>query len=363
MKITILDNQIGLIKRKGILKPLYPGTHYTYSKNLNIINSRKSLQEQSITLSEYSFPKSLFSHLDELNVKDGEFVIRLINGVVSGVYKVGVHYFVKTNEPVELKVYTKDDIDLSFMSDEMLRILDSYNIIDRFVVNPSQIAKLYINGTKAKLLQPGVYSFNSLNNTFEIYKLNIGMQLVQPNNQELLTKDKVNLRINFFATYRVANIDYIFDKYFDNHSDILYTTVQMALRNVIASITLDELLSSKDEISKQILEYLYTKQDDLGVEFFEAGIKDVILPGEIKDILNTVIIAEKKAQANIITRREETASTRSLLNTAKLMEDNKILYRLKELEIIERIFSKVGNVNLSNSNVLESIEKLISKKD
>ena len=78
--------------------------------------------------------------------------------------------------------------------------------------------------------------------------------------------------------------------------------------------------------------------------------------------MNTVLIAEKKAQANVITRREETASTRSLLNTAKLMEENEILYRLKELEMMERIFEKVGSVNVNGSNVLESLELLIGKK-
>ena len=58
------------------------------------------------------------------------------------------------------------------------------------------------------------------------------------------------------------------------------------------------------------------------MEIIDAGVKDIILPGEIRDIMNTVLIAEKRAQANVITRREEVASTRSLLNTAKLMEEN-----------------------------------------
>ena len=68
---------------------------------------------------------------------------------------------------------------------------------------------------------------------------------------------------------------------------------------------------------------------------------------QIRDIMNTVLVAEKRAQANVITRREEVASTRSLLNTAKLMEENPTLYKLKELEYIERICENVGNINLS----------------
>ena len=79
-----------------------------------------------------------------------------------------------------------------------------------------------------------------------------------------------------------------------------------------------------------------------------TGIKDIILPGEVRELMNRVIEAEKTAQANVIKRREETAATRSLLNTAKLMEDNPTLLRLKELEALEKVSEKVGNVVVAN---------------
>ena len=135
----------------------------------------------------------------------------------------------------------------------------------------------------------------------------------------------------------------------------------MALRSVICDKTLDEILLEKEKISKDILSYLKSYESKYFVSF-EAGIKDIILPGEIKDILNTVLIAEKQAQANVITRREETASTRSLLNTAKLMEENDVLYRLKELEMLERIFDKVGNINVDGGNFIESLENIVGTR-
>ena len=96
------------------------------------------------------------------------------------------------------------------------------------------------------------------------------------------------------------------------------------------------------------------------MEFLNAGIKDIILPGEIRDIMNTVLVAERKAQANVITRREEVASTRSLLNTAKLMEENKTLYKLKEMECLERICAQVGNIQVSGGGaLLEQLKMLI----
>jgi len=74
----------------------------------------------------------------------------------------------------------------------------------------------------------------------------------------------------------------------------------------------------------------------------------VILPGDMKEILNRVVEAEKAAQANIIKRREETAATRSLLNTARLMDESPTLLRLKELEMLEKVTAKVGNLNIYN---------------
>ena len=83
-----------------------------------------------------------------------------------------------------------------------------------------------------------------------------------------------------------------------------------------------------------------------GVRVSVIALKDIILPGDIRDILNQVVTAEKQAQANLIRRREETAATRSLLNTAKLMEGNPLLVRLKELETLEKIADKVEKITV-----------------
>jgi len=83
-----------------------------------------------------------------------------------------------------------------------------------------------------------------------------------------------------------------------------------------------------------------------GVRVRAIALRDIILPGDIREILNQVVAAEKQAQANLIRRREETAATRSLLNTAKLMEDNPLLVRLKELETLEKIADKVDKITV-----------------
>jgi regulator of protease activity HflC (stomatin/prohibitin superfamily) len=132
----------------------------------------------------------------------------------------------------------------------------------------------------------------------------------------------------------------------------LYVAFQLALREYIAGLNFDELLEKKEAIVAYILESVAQEADTLGVRVAGFGIRDIILPGDIKEIMNQVLVAEKKAQANIILRREETASTRSLLNTAKLLEDNPMLYKLKELEYVEKIAEKVSTISVTGNGVL-----------
>jgi len=87
------------------------------------------------------------------------------------------------------------------------------------------------------------------------------------------------------------------------------------------------------------------------------------LPGDIKEIMNQVLVAQKKAQANTISRREETAATRSLLNTAKLMDDNPMLYQLKEMEYVEKIAEKIGEITVSgNGGMVKQLKDIFSVK-
>ena len=138
--------------------------------------------------------------------------------------------------------------------------------------------------------------------------------------------------------------------------------MQLALRAFIGGFTLDELLARKDTIAKEILENVQVKISDLGLVVADGGIRDVILPGDMKEIMNQVLVAEKKAQANSIMRREETASTRSLLNTAKLMEENEMLWKLKEMEYVEKIADKIGEITISGSgNIIGQLKEIFVK--
>ena len=179
--------------------------------------------------------------------------------------------------------------------------------------------------------------------------------------QELLTKDKATLRINFFVRYQVIDIvkALVNNKEFDKQ---LYIIMQLAIRAFVSSFTLDELLTRKETISKEIVAQVTAKINDLGLAVADAGIRDIILPGDMKEIMNQVLVAEKKAQANSIMRREETAAMRSMLNTAKLMEDNEMLWKLKEMEYVEKIADRIGQITISGSgNIIGQLKEIFVK--
>ena len=157
--------------------------------------------------------------------------------------------------------------------------------------------------------------------------------------------------IDFSLQYKVADIEKALLQNKDYERQ-LYVSFQLALREYIGTMSLDELLEKKETIAPFILQAVTIHAEALGVDVNGFGIRDIILPGDVKEIMNQVLVAEKKAQANIIMRREETASTRSLLNTAKLMEDNQMLFKLKEMEYVEKIADKINSISVSGNGVL-----------
>lgn len=214
-----------------------------------------------------------------------------------------------------------------------------------------QKARLYFDKKLVGMLDAGTHYFwkNGMSVTAEF----VDTRLIQMEitGQEMLTADKVALRINFVLNYRITDYVKIITDV-DDYEEQMHVLAQLALRDYIGKYKLDEILENKDQLSACVLKKLQERETDLYIKIYDAGVKDIILPGEIRDIMNTVLVAEKRAQANVITRREEVASTRSLLNTARLMDENKTLYKLKELEYIERICENVGNINLSNGGDL-----------
>lgn len=216
-----------------------------------------------------------------------------------------------------------------------------------FAANVEQhfVGMLVVDGELLGTLKPGFHAFWSVKRRVAVEQFDTRMQAMEVQGQEMLSRDKVSLRLNLGAQFRAA--DPIKARaQLQKPLDWLYRELQFALRQAVGTRDLDRLLEDKDGIDREVFAKLASAAADNGLELCSVGLKDVILPGEMKDILNQVVQAEKAAQANVIKRREETAATRSLLNTAKLMDQNPTLLRLKEMETLEKVTDKVGNLTV-----------------
>ncbi|WP_228428576.1 slipin family protein [Chryseobacterium daecheongense] len=306
--------------------------------------------------------ENLSSKLEVIEVKDGEIVLVYENGIFKEVLNVGQYAFWKgiLNKEFQKIDMTKVEITEN-ISTTILENIKLRSFTRKFVVTNQHKGLLLIDGKLDKVLEAGTYYFWNNETSVEVRSNDMRMQQMEIAGQELLTKDKAMLRINFYVRYQVADIikALMENKEYDKQ---LYILMQLALREFVGALTLDELLLKKDTVGKEILENLGNKAEDLGLKAVDAGIRDVILTGEMKEIMNQVLIAEKKAQANSIMRREETASTRSLLNTAKLMEENEVLWKLKEMEYMEKIADKIGDITVSgNSNIVSQLKEIFTK--
>jgi len=204
---------------------------------------------------------------------------------------------------------------------------------------------LFVDNTLVQLVLAGSYAFWNFQKNVAVETVELRVQSMEVSGQELLTRDKVSLRINLAASVRVTDPVAARTKV-AKYGDYVYRELQYGLRKAVAAKTLDELLGDKATLDAEIFAYVHGRLEGLGVEVLGVGVKDVILPGEMREILNGVVLAEKQAQANVIRRREEANATRSLLNTAKLIEESPVLMRLKELEALEKVTEKVDKLTV-----------------
>jgi regulator of protease activity HflC (stomatin/prohibitin superfamily) len=213
------------------------------------------------------------------------------------------------------------------------------------VVEAHEAGLLFIDGKLIERLPAGRHAFWAVGRTVKIAKVDTRPTPLEVTAQEILTKDRVGIRVTLTAFTKVVDPEKAALAAGDV-SNTVYRLVQFAIREAVAMRTLDEILAARDTIDREVRAFVAQRASDLGVEIGEIGVKDVILPGDVRDLLNKVVEAERTAKANLIRRHEETAATRSLLNTARLMEDNPLLLRLKELEALEKLVEKVGRIDL-----------------
>jgi regulator of protease activity HflC (stomatin/prohibitin superfamily) len=256
----------------------------------------------------------------------------------------GVHRYWAVDASVTLK---KLDVTqaLPALTQELEQVIPRSEYID-VTVNAHETGLRYEQGRLTGVLEPGRYKlWTHPEAQARIATADMRRTEVAITGQELMTRDKVSLRLSLTVAYAIEDAVLATHKV-ENAQTAVYTAVQLAARGYVAGVTLDELLEGREAFTRYLAQEVVPKAKAFGVRVEDLGVKDVVLPGEMKTLLNRVIEAEKAAAANVISRREETAATRSLVNTARLMADQPILLRLKELEAMKDIAAHIDEVRI-----------------
>jgi regulator of protease activity HflC (stomatin/prohibitin superfamily) len=220
----------------------------------------------------------------------------------------------------------------------LLRHPEMGRTLDITVIERDHAGVLFIDGRYVETLPPGSYAFWKGAADVRIVTLDLRESQVDVGGQEIMTADKVTLRVNAVVTFKVTDPRRALGQS-DDLRQSLYREAQLLLRGVIGVRELDQLLVEKDAVARELEEGLRRRATEMGLEVVSVGIRDLILPGDMKELMNKVTAARKLAEANLIARREETAAIRSQANTAKLLMENPTLMRLRELEVLEKIAS------------------------
>ncbi|MCH2235587.1 MAG: slipin family protein [Crocinitomicaceae bacterium] len=321
-----------------------------YSKYTVSTLSRLTVSNMALILKN----EKLLNEVDVVEVGADQVALIYKDNILDEVLQEGLYAFWK--EPVEYSFDIKDMSEVKVdedLSKSVIRELVILGLIHKIEVKHFEKGILYCDGVFKEELNSGVHYFWKNPVQVQVEILDNRQQIIELGGQEILTKDKANLRINFDAVYKVVNAKIATQENKDFVKQ-LYTILQMKLRSYVGEFSFDELLANKSNVGNYILDSSKEECKNLGIELVSCGIKDIILPGDIKEIMNQVLVAEKKAAASMIMRREETAATRSMMNTAKLMNDNQMLYKLKEMEFVEKVADKIGEITVSGNGGMVS---------
>jgi len=352
LHVTVKDGERALLTRNGRFeRVLEPGRHRLFDPARELVAEVFAIVRAEFPSDRYAVLKAAHPDLastlfEAVETKAGELAVVSYDGRPT-------HLVGPWTTRVFWKVATKIDaerIDVAVdpkVAPHHLKIVSRERnpYFTEVVIESHEAGLLYVDGRLIERLEPGRHAFWTVDRKVEVKRLDLRPQAVEITAQEMLTRDRIALRVTLTALRRIADPQRAVAAVTDIDA-WLYRLVQFAIREAVAARTLDEVLSAKAVLDAELRTYVRERVAETGIDVMELGVKDVILPGEIRELVNKVVEAERTAKANLIRRQEETAATRSLLNTAKLMEENPLLLRLKELESIERLVEKVGRIDL-----------------
>lgn len=349
-RIVIADSERGLVFVDGVFRRfLKQGAHTLFFPFRTVSVRKVSVLEPKLEMPDAELLAAsplLAGEITSVRVKDTERGLVFKDGNFARFLGPGFHAFFVGGPRITVELVDITPLELKHpLRDVLIRQATSAQFLRMVDVPEGHRGVLFVDHVRSQVLMPGRYVFWNGFKDVVAQIVELREQTLEVQGQELMTQDKVSLRVNMTVRFQVADPVMALAGQ-ASWRDAFYRDLQLSLRDEIGARTLDELLARKDQIGTAVVERVKPQVVTMGVELLGAGLRDLILPGEMRTIFNQVIEAEKRAQASLIARREETAATRNLLNTAKLMEGNPTLLRLKELEAAAQIAEKVGSLSV-----------------
>ena len=363
-RIKVREHERGLVFRENSFEGvLRPGVHWLWDPLLRLRIDVVSVRDAWIEHAELDLiarSRELRHEARVVDLKDHERAIVRIDGRVEAVLKPGLYALWTVFQAVEVEIVDArgalfEHADLAAIS--VARGASA--LLEAVVVEAGQVGLLFRDGRHEATLAPGVYGLWKGVARAKVVTVELREQVLDVAGQEIMTADKVTLRLNAVVTYKVAD-PLVAVTTVEDYRQALYREAQLVLRAGIGARDLDALLGEKDAVARELDEALRARVAAIGLEVVSLGIRDVILPGEMKELMNKVTEARKAAEAALITRREETAAMRSQANTAKILETNPTLMRLRELEVLEKVAGKAKlSVVVGEGGLADRVVKLL----
>ncbi|MFO0923618.1 MAG: slipin family protein [Pirellulales bacterium] len=348
-RVAIRSYEVGLHFHDGEFRGLlHAGKHWLLDpwnrSKIKIVSKRDPWivddQLDMIVRSGY-----LRENAEVVDLKDFQRALVWVDGRFTRILGPGLHAYWKGVREVRLEIVDARKVRVEHSElKAIVRAADSSRWLDVCKVERDCVGVLYTDGRYEAQLASGLYAFWKDAADARVVELDLREMQIDVGGQEMMTFDKVTLRMNALVTYVIADPRRAVSASSDVRQS-LYREVQLALRSIVGARELDSFLTGKEDVAQELETNVRAQAAALGLQLRSVGIKDVILPGEMKDLMNRVTEAKKAAEANLIARREETAAMRSQANTAKLLSENPTLMRLRELEVLEKVAS-AGKMNI-----------------
>jgi len=363
-RIKVREYERGLVFRENVFEDvLHPGVHWLWDPLLRLRVDVVSVRDSWIDHGELELiarSRRLRHEARIVDLKDHERAIVRIDGRVEAVLKPGLYGLWTVFRDVAVEVVDARGALLERADiTAVLAARGASALLETVEVEAGHAGLLFVNGRHEATLAPGVYGLWRGVARAKVVTVELREQVLDVTGQEMMTADKVTLRLNAVVTFKVRD-PLVAVTAVEDYGQALYREAQLALRAGIGERDLDALLGEKDAVARELDEALRARVAAIGLEVVSLGIRDIILPGEMKELMNKVTEARKAAEAALITRREETAAMRSQANTAKILETNPVLMRLRELEVLEKVADKANlSVVVGEGGLADRVVKLL----